>query len=68
LVRPIDYYDKNNNKLLSISFTDENKVVPNIIAGIRFGKDTPQIKPLNWTKVDDDILPVFPPFIKINDL
>lgn len=68
LVRPVDYYDKNNNKLLSISFTDENKVVPNIIAGIRFGKDTPQIKPLNWTKVDDDILPVFPPFIKINDL
>ena len=67
LVRPVDYYDNNGNKLLSISFTKEDSIVPNIIAGIKVGKENPQIRPLNWAKVNGSSYPIFPPFIKIND-
>lgn len=67
LVRPVDYYDKQNNKLLSISFVKDNNFIPNIIAGIRFGEENPQIKPLNWSRINGASYPIFPPFIKIND-
>ena len=67
LVRPVDYYDSNENKLLSISFTKENKDVPNMVAGIRFGKSKSSIRPLNWAKINGNSYPIFPPYIKMSD-
>lgn len=67
LVKPVDFYDSRENPLKSITFTSEDPA-PNILFGIRYGKEQAAIRPLNWIKVNGEKFPVFPPYIKIKDI
>lgn len=73
LVKPVNYYARNNDTLLSIFNPNKKENLPLIVAGVRHNSnDKLAINPLNWVKLPDQngriqSYPLYPPYIKMND-